>query len=376
MQLYTDRIETVVIGGGQAGLATSYHMKARGLPHVVLDAGDRVGDVWRQRWDSLRLFTQGRISGLPGMAYPGSGASYPDKEEVADYLETYAARFDLPVMNGVNVNRVSPIDNGFMVEHNDGRLQTDNVIVATGSFHHPRIPKAAGGLDDGIFQMHSSSYRRPSQLQAGDVLVVGAGNSGAEIALELSDRHRVWLSGRDPGQEPTKAGSVPDRFLTPVYWFFGHHVLKASTPMGRKARDHFLNPPRGIPLGRARRKEIAAAGIERVPRTVGASEGRPLLEDGRVLDVANVIWCTGYVADYSWIDLPIFGEYGYPAHVRGIVESAPGLYFMGLMFQYSLTSPLVGGVGRDAGHIVKHIASRKSEFREPVKGGRLTAGPG
>ncbi len=364
MQLYTDRIETVVIGGAQAGLATSYHLKARGLPHIVVDAGDRVGDVWRQRWDSLRLFTQGRISSLPGMAFPGSGASYPTKEEVADYLETYAARFDLPVMNGVNVNRVSVADDGFMVEHNEGRLQAANVVVATGSFHHPRIPDTADDLDDGIFQIHSSSYLRPSQFHAGDVLVVGAGNSGAEIALELSDGHRVWLSGRDPGQEPTRAGSVPDRLLTPVYWFFGHHVITMSTPMGRKVRDHFLNPPRGIPLGRARRKDVVAAGIERVPRTIGARDGRPLLEDGRVLDVANVVWCTGYAADYSWIEIPVFGEYGYPTHERGVVESAPGLYFMGLMFQYSMTSPLIAGVGRDADHIVQHIASRTTRSME------------
>lgn len=359
MKLYNDKIGTVVIGGGQAGLATSYHLNSRGIPHIVLDRRDRVGDVWRERWDSLRLFTQGRISSLPGMAYPGSGSSYPDKDEIADYLESYVAEFELPVMNGVKVDRVSKNGDRFVVEHYDGRIEAANVVVATGSYHHPRIPDAAGELDEGVVQLHSSSYRRPSQLRTGSVLVVGAGNSGAEIALELASSHHVWLSGRHPGQEPTKAGSIPDRLLTPVYWLVGHRILKVSNPLGRKAREHFLDPPRGIPLGRARRKDMRAAGIERVPRTVGAKNGLPILEDGRVLEVSNVIWCTGYVPDFSWIDLPIFGEYGLPDHNRGVVESAPGLYFMGLIFQYSVTSALIAGVGRDAKHIVQHIEARR-----------------
>jgi putative flavoprotein involved in K+ transport len=195
-------------------------------------------------------------------------------------------------------------------------------------------------------------------LRDGGVLVVGAGNSGAEIALELAGHHQIWLSGPDTGQEPTRAGTIPDRFFTPVMWLMATR-LTVRTWMGRKLRDHFLDPPRGIPLGRVRRKDLVAAGIERVGRTTGVRDGRPLLDDGRLLDVSNVIWCTGYTPDFSWIDLPVSTRRGWPDQDRGIVESVPGLYFMGLLFLYSLSSALLGGVGRDAKYIVDHIASNR-----------------
>jgi putative flavoprotein involved in K+ transport len=196
-------------------------------------------------------------------------------------------------------------------------------------------------------------------LCKGGVLVVGAGNSGAEIAIELAGHHQTWLSGPDTGQEPTRAGSFPDRLFTPIMWLIATR-LTVNTRLGRKLRDHFLDPPRGIPLGRVRRKQLIAAGIERVGRTTGVQDGSPLLEDGRVLEVSNVIWCTGYTADFSWIDLPLATRHGFPIHNRGIVESVPGLYFIGLLFLYSLSSALVGGVGRDAEHIVDHIAASAS----------------
>lgn len=358
-ELIPEHVDTVVIGGSQAGLATGYHLAQRGIDHVILDQRQRVGDAWRLRWDSLKLFTPGPYNSLPGMPYPSSAASYPSKDEMADYLEAYAAELELPVRTGVDVEWIRRSGDLFEVSCGGRRLEAQNVVVATGGYHHPRIPHFAGDLGDDIVQLHSSEYQRPSQLRDGGVLVVGAGNSGAEIALDLADRHQVWLSGRDTGQEPTTAGSTPDRLLVPVMWFMAHRVLRVTTPMGRKVRDHFLDPPRGIPLGRVRRKDILAAGVERVPRTTGVRDGDPILEDGRLLEVANVVWCTGFVPDFSWIDLPVFGESGYPAHDRGIVESAPGLYFMGLPFQYSLSSGLVGGVGRDADHIVRHIESRR-----------------
>ena len=186
------------------------------------------------------------------------------------------------------------------------------------------------------------------------MLVVGAGNSGAEIAIELAPHHQTWLSGRDTGQEPTRAGSLPDHLFTPIMWFMATR-LTVKTRFGRKLRDHFLNPPRGIPLGRVRRKDFAPAGIERVPRMTGVRNGYPVLEDGRLLEVSNVIWCTGFTPDYDWIDLSLPTHNGLPIHDRGIVESCPGLYFVGLPFLYSLSSALLGGVGRDAQHIVDHI---------------------
>jgi putative flavoprotein involved in K+ transport len=361
-----ERLGTVVIGGGQAGLAMGYHLARRGLPFVILDANDRVGDVWRNRWDSLRLFTPARYSSLPGMPFPASPASYPTKDETADYLEAYAREFRLPVRTGVEVDGVSRSGDRFEVVCGDGSLLAENVVVATGPYHHPRIPPFAPELDERIVQLHSSDYRNPSQLRDGGVLVVGAANSGAEIALEVARHHPTWLSGRDPGQEPTRAGSVADRLLTPVVWFMATRVLTVRTPLGRKVRTLFVDNPRGIPLGRVRRKDLAAAGIERVPRTIRASGGYPVLADGRVLEVSNVVWCTGFTSDLDWLEVPGPTHNGIPVHDRGIVANVPGLYFIGLLFQYSLSSALIGGVGRDAEHLANHIAARRSRPDRPV----------
>jgi putative flavoprotein involved in K+ transport len=350
--------QTVVIGGSQAGLAVAYHLQRRGLPFVVVDEHHRVGDAWRNRWDSLRLFTPAPYDGLPGVPFPGSGSTYPTKDAVADYLEAYAREFGLPMRTGVTVQRLSAANGRFDVFCGSEALPAHNVVVATGAFHHPRIPAFAGALGNAIGQLHSRDYRNRSQVRAGGVLVVGAGNSGAEIAMELASGHRTWLSGPDTGQEPTRAGSIPDRFVTPLLWLAATRLTVKSRP-GRKLRDRFLDPPRGIPLGRVRRKDIIAAGIERVGRTTGVRDGYPLLEDGRVLEVSTVIWCTGYTPDFSWIDLPLQTRHGYPVQDRGIVESIPGLYFVGLPFLHSLSSALLGGVGRDAAHIVDHIASTR-----------------
>jgi putative flavoprotein involved in K+ transport len=360
-------VETVIIGGGQAGLATGYHLRQRSRPFLILDAHDRIGDAWRTRWDSLRLFTPARYCGLPGMPFPARRSVYPTKDETADYLEGYAQHFGLPVRSGVKVNGLSAVGDRFQVACGDDSLSADNVVVAFGAYHHPRIPPFAADLSPEVVQLHSTEYRNPAQLRPGDVLVAGAGNSGAEIALDLADRHRVWLSGPDTGQEPTRAGSIPDRLLTPMMWL-GATRLTVNTPMGRKLRDHFLDPPRGIPLGRVRRKDLPAAGVARVGRTASVSAGQPVLEDGQVIEVANVIWCTGFTPDFDWIDLPLPIHNGYPLHDRGIVESCPGLYFMGLLFQYSLSSALLGGVGRDAKHIVDHIVSTRSGRSQEMSG--------
>ncbi len=360
-RLDNGHLETVIIGGGQAGLATGYELASRNLPFVILDGNDRIGDSWRRRWDSLRLFTPARYDSLPGMSFPGASHSYPTKDETADYLEAYATNLELPVRTGVKVDRLFKEGDGFVVIAGDRRFEADNVVVATGAYHNPRVPDFAPDIDPGVVQMHSSQYRNPSQLQEGDVLVVGAGNSGAEIAIDLSRHHRIWLSGRDPGQEPTAAGSLPDKLFTPFMWFMATRVINVKNPIGRKVRDHFLDPPRGIPLGRVRRKDLSAGGIERVPRVVGVHDGQPVLEDRRILDVSNVMWCTGFAPDYSWIDLPILADSGYPMHERGVVEAEPGLYFMGLLFMSTLSSALVGGVARDAKHIARHIETARSK---------------
>jgi putative flavoprotein involved in K+ transport len=352
------QLGTLVIGGGQAGLAVGYHLMRRRLPFVIVDDNERIGDAWRKRWDSLRLFTPGRYDGLPGKPFPGSPSSYPSKDEIADYLEAYAREFGLRVQTGTRVNKLSKVGAGFEVLSGEQRLFAENVVVATGAFSIPRIPPFARDLDENIVQLHSKEYRNPSQIQRGGVLVVGAGNSGAEIAIELASDHQTWLSGRDPGQEPTRAGSLPDRLATPVMWLVATR-LTVNTRLGRKLRDRFFDPPRGIPLGRVRRKDIATAGIERVPRVTGVRNGHPVLEHGGVLEVANVIWCTGFTQKFDWIDLSLPMRNGLPIHDRGILKSCPGLYFVGLPFLYSLSSALVGGVGRDAEHIVAHIDSER-----------------
>ena len=350
-----ERFETVIVGGGQAGLATGYHLARLGRSFVVLDAGARVGDPWRGRWDSLRLYTPARYSGLPGWPFPGEPFHYPARDEVADYLEAYAARFELPVRPGVRVDRLSRQGDRFLVTAGDRRFEAANVVVAAGAYHHPRVPGFAAELDPAIRQLHSSAYRRPDQLRDGRVLVVGAGNSGAEIALELSASHPIWLSGRHPGNEPARAGSRFDRVATPAIWFAFSRVLSVDNPVGRRLRPKLLNA--AAPLARVRRRDLAAAGVERVPRTAGTRDGLPLLEDGRVLEVANVVWCTGFRHDFGWIDLPVFDDDGEPRHDRGVVADQPGLYFVGLFFLSSVTSALVGGVGRDAGHVAAKLAS-------------------
>jgi putative flavoprotein involved in K+ transport len=349
-----EHFDTVIIGGGQAGLATGYHLAKRGLPFVILDANERIGDAWRKRWDSLRLFTPARYDGLAGWRFPAPAVSFPTKDEMADYLEAYAARFELPVRTGVEVDGLSREGDRFIITSGDRRFEAKHVVVATGANQVPKIPAFADELHSTIMQLHSSQYYRPSQLQEGVVLVVGAGNSGAEIAFEVSRLHPTYLSGKPSGQIPVRHGPAAARFVLPLVRFVGHHVLTLRTPIGRKAQPRFIS--HGAPLIRVKLKDLAAAGVEQVPRTVGIEDGRPVLEDGRVLDVSNVIWCTGFREEFPWIDLPIFDENERPLHERGVVVGEPSLYFVGLLFQYAGTSDVLPGVGRDAEYIAKHIA--------------------
>jgi putative flavoprotein involved in K+ transport len=351
------RYDTVIIGGGQAGLATGYYLQQQERDFIILDAGEQIGAAWRNRWESLRLFTPARYSGLPGMPFPAPAHTCPTKDEVADYLAAYVARYKLPVRTGIRVERLARQGDRFVITAGNERFEAENVVVATGS--RPYVPTFAANLNPGIRQLHSSQYRQPSQLQGGTVLVVGAGNSGAEIALELSRSHPVWLSGRHPGSEPTRAGGRLDRLVAPLIWFVFSQVMTVKTPIGRKAAAQLRG--HGLPLARVKPADLSAAGVKRVfARTVGVQDGLPWLADGRSLKVANVIWCTGFRPDYDWITLPIFDDDGEPRHERGVVVSAPSLYFVGLFFQSAAISSLVGGVGKDAAYIAGQIAARTS----------------
>jgi putative flavoprotein involved in K+ transport len=350
-----EHFETIVIGGGQAGLSVGYYLKKLGRPFVILDANERIGGSWRTRcWNSLRLFTPARYNGLPGWPFPGPSWSYPTARETADYLEAYAARFELPVRLGARVDRLSKIDGRYVVETGGQRLTADCVISATGFYGTPSIPEFAAELDPRIVQMHSSEYRDASQLRPGGVLLVGAGNSGADIAMDVSKTHRTWLSGPDKGQIPFRVEHPVRRVVVPVLWFVASHVLTVKTPLGRKVRPHVLE--HGAPRIRVKSADLDAAGVEQVPRTTRIQDGLPVLEDGRVLNLENVIWCTGFRQDYRWIDVSAFDGDGAPVHERG-VATEPGLYFLGLDFLYSFASENVGGVGRDAKHVAEHIAS-------------------
>jgi putative flavoprotein involved in K+ transport len=357
-----ERYETIVIGGGQAGLSVGYHLAKRNTRFLILDENERVGDAWRKRWDSLRLFTPARFNGLPGMPFDAPKWSFPTKDEMADYLDAYAERFVLPVRTGVRVETVAHEEGRFVVSIGDERLEAANVVVATGEHRVKRLPSFAAELDPRTVQLHSADYRNPSQLQDGEVLVVGVGNSGAEIAYELAETRRVLLAGASKGEIPVPHGSRRSRVMLRAIRFVGHRVLRTDTRIGRK-----LGPKvaaKGPPLIRRREADLAAVGIERVARVAGVQHGLPLLEDGRVLDVANVIWCTGFRTDFSWISLPAFDDDGRPLHERGVVESVPGLYFAGLIFQYSLTSDVLPNAGRDAEYVARHIAARQAKKPE------------
>jgi putative flavoprotein involved in K+ transport len=352
------RVNTVVIGGGQAGLSVGYHLQRRGVPFVILDAHERIGDSWRARWDSLRLFTPARYAGLDGLPFPAPPFSFPTKNEMGDYLERYARHFDLPVRSGVRVDRLSRQGRRLLVVAGNERYDADHVVVAMANFQRPRVPPFAGELDPDIVQLHSIDYRSQAQLRDGDVLVVGAGNSGAEIALETARRHRTWLSGRDTGHVPFRIDGLLARLILVkiVLRVIFHRILTVATPIGRRARPKMLHD--GGPLVRTKPRDLVDAGVRRVPRVAGVRNGLPYLEDGRVLDAANVVWCTGFHPGFSWIDLPVFGEDGEPRHERGIVASEPGLYFVGLHFLYALSSTMIHGVGRDAERIARVIADR------------------
>ncbi|MFJ9536853.1 flavin-containing monooxygenase [Streptomyces sp. NPDC101225] len=361
----TERIETVVVGGGQAGLATGYHLTRRGRPFVILDAGERVGDAWRARWDSLRLFSPAKFDGLPGLPYPGPGWAFPTRDEFADYLQAYAAWAELPVRTRTAVRRVSCEGGRYVVETDgDLRYEAENVVIAAGYDRLPKTPEYAGRLAPDIRQVHAVDYRNPDQLQDGPALVVGAGNSGADIALELARTHRVLLSGPHPGQLPWHIDRRPSRVLAPVLFFLFRRVFTVRTPVGRKLRPKVL--AHSAPLIRVKSADLTAAGVERVARTTGVRDGRPVLADGTAPDVANVVWCTGFRPNTSWIDLPVFGPDGEPAQQRGVLEGQPGLYFVGRLFQYAMASSMIQGVGRDAEHVVRHLVARATQRPAPA----------
>ena len=372
----TERVDTVVIGGGQAGLAVGYYLARQKQNFIILDAHGRAGDSWRKRWDSLHLFTPTGFNDLPGMSFPKSADAdrFPTKDEMADYLESYVARFQLPMLFNTRVNELAREGDSYLIAAGTLRLKANHVIVATGAHPTPQVPVIASQLDPTINHFHSVAYRNPRQLWDGAVLVVGAGNSGIEIALELASRHSVWLAGRDTGFIPASYGKFSYE-LGVILFKTLMRRLTVDTPPGQWIVQRARKFMGGHPVVGVTPDDILRAGIQRVSRVAGVSRGRPALEDGRVLDVDNVIWATGFGRDYDWIKLPIFDAKGDPIHHRGVVQTEAGLYFTGLPFQSSVLSGLVAGADVDAKYIAKQIhlrarATGPMRGRKPGKWGR------
>ena len=354
----SDLYDTIVIGAGQAGLASAYYLQRARSQFLVLDRGGHIGESWLRRWDSLRLFTPVRYNSLPGLPFPGEPYALPVKDAVARYLEAYVAHFALPVRLNTRVSSLVSDADRFVVTTDGETFAARSVIVATGAYHRAYIPAFASDLSPSLVQVHSSEYRNPDALPPGSVLVVGAGNSGAQIALELAGSGRpTWLSGRD-------TGSIPRRVLgRDVYDWLWWTVMRPSVDSwaGRRLMGQLFA---GDPLVGFSRRTLIIPTLTSVSRTVGVSNGYPRLDDGRVLeDVRTVVWCTGFRPDFRWIQLPVFGPEGYPEHRRGIVTGAPGLGFVGLRYQYRIGSSLLGGVHEDAEYVVRQLASHDAHAR-------------
>lgn len=346
--------DVVVIGAGQAGLAAGYFLSRAGLRFTLLDANDHIGASWRNRWDSLRLFTPARYNALPGLKFPGPRYGLPGKDDVADYLALYARQFRLPITLRTAVSTLRREGGRFVIAAADGRsLTAAAVIVATGANQRPHVPAFSSAIAGHIVQMHSSSYRRPEQLPHGKVLVVGAGNSGVQIALELAQAGReVVLSGRD-------TGSIPRRLLgRDIYDWLWPTLMRPSvdSPIGRRLMNGRLFS--GDPLVGMPARIVERPGLSRAGRIASAQGGLPQLDDGSVVgDVSAIVWCTGFRPDYGWIELPALGLDGYPVHRRGIAAGVAGLGFLGMRFQYRMGSALLGGVGEDAAYVVQRITA-------------------
>lgn len=347
-----ERFDVVVVGAGQAGLAMGYHLQRLGLRFVVLERNAEVGASWRQRWDSLRLFTPARYDALPGLPFPLAPESYPGKDDVADYLRRYAEVFDIPVRTNTAVTRLEPEGAGFRLQTDGPAVHAHQVVVATGPFQRPAVPPFAAGLDDAVTQLHSAEYRGPEALPDGEVLVVGGGNSGVQIAVELAVTRRVHLSRSRP--LPTVPARVLGRSL---FWWLetlGLTRVPADSALGRRMRRHD-----DVVIGTRTRDLVRAGAVVPRPRAVSARGDRVAFADGSHLPVRTVMWATGYRPDFSWVRAPVLDPRGEPVHRRG-VTAVPGLYFLGLRWQHTTGSALLGWVDRDAAFLVQEIARRSA----------------
>ena len=340
--------DVVVIGGGQAGLAIGYHLKQQGKRFVILERAAAVAPAWRERWDSLVLFTPRRYDALPGLAFPGEPNAEPNRDEVITYLERYAAHFDLPVELNSEVRSVSQQDGQYVVELADRTLTAKQVVVATGPFQRPRIPALADRLAPEVRQLHSTAYRRPDDLPTGRVVVVGGGNTGYQIAEELAASRQVVLAV-GARQKP-----LPRRILgRHLFWWLSTLRLLRINVDSRPGRRLST---REVLIGSSPRRAEKQFGVQLKSRVV-AAEGRTVrFADGSEVDADGVVWATGYDDDYAWLHVPVLDGQGRPRHRRGVTDQ-PGLYFLGLQWQYTRGSALLGFVADDAAFVAGRLAA-------------------
>jgi putative flavoprotein involved in K+ transport len=342
-------LDVLVIGGGQAGLAMGYHLAQHRLSFQIVDAGAEIGETWRSRWDSLQLFTSGRYDNRPGLPFPAAPDAYPGKDDVADYLQAYAAKFELPVRLSTNVTSLTRGNGIYVAKAGDQALEARQVVVATGPFQVPFIPPVANGLDPGVYQVHSAGYRHPQSIPPGSVLVAGAANSGCQIARELSATHAVELSA---GQ---RIPAIPQRPLGRDIWTWATGLrldqVTADSRLGRRlaGRDQVI--------GAGPRRLARRHGIGLRPRAASAAGRTVTFADGSAAEFDAVVWATGFRTDHSWIDIPdAKDQRGRIQHTRG-VTSSPGLYMLGLTWQHTRGSALLGWVGNDAAFLAAQIAA-------------------
>jgi putative flavoprotein involved in K+ transport len=350
------RHDVVVVGGGQAGLAIGYHLQRQGKDFTILEAASQPAAAWRERWDSLKLFTSARYDALPGMDFPGDPDRYPTRDEVAAYLGDYARHFDLPVELNSRVRAVRSQHGRYVVELDDRTYEAEQVVIATGPFQVPFVPPIAEGLDPSVVQMHSSAYRSPRSIPEGRVLVVGGGNTGYQIAEELSASREVHLS---IGSRQTP---LPQRVLgRDLFWYLDKAGLirkPTTSRIGRRMQQ------REDTLIGSRPRALRRHGVQLHGRATDAAGSTLTLSDGVELEVESVIWATGFQADHSWIDVPVFDDSGRVVHERGVTTS-PGLYFLGLLWQHTRGSALLGWVKDDAEYLAQEIEALRADAPTP-----------
>ena len=347
-----EHLEVAVVGGGQAGLAMGYYLRQEGRRFVIFERGDSIAPAWRERWDSLTLFTPRRYSALPGLPFPGDPDGYPTRDEVITYLERYAKTFELPIELGSEVHRLSREGDRFVLDVDGRTVTADQVVVATGPFQTPFVPKRAEKLDPELWQVHSTGYRQPGNVPEGTVLVVGGGNTGFQIAKELSATHKVVLS------VGSKQKPLPQRIAGRdlFWWLTKTRILSTTVESRLGSRLQY----RDTLIGSRPRELKRRYGVELKPRAIDASGRTVHFEDGSELEVDAVIWATGYRPDFAWIDLPIFDENGRLRHRRGLTD-VPGLSFLGLTWQWTRGSALIGWVKDDAEFLAERIAALPQE---------------